>query len=264
MSDLAAIQRDFAAGVLRGERAILDALADDGLREGRFGIYRNNTFASIRIVLANSFPTVAAIVGEELFGRLAAAYVRHAPPVERHLMDYGASLPDFIAASEPTAAWPWLGDCARLDRARDEAYVAADATPLSATDLAGMGAEDLLALRPGLVPSARLLASAWPVHALWMNPEAGARPGSIEPRAERVLVVREGMELVTLPLVAAEHEFLAGIARGEDLGSAALAAQETDPAFDIMGAFARHLAGGVFLRPGAPRIAEPEPRGTRR
>lgn len=245
MSRLAEIQGRFADGVLRGGDGILGDLEDDGRQASRFEVYRNNTYASILAVLADAFPTVQALLGEALFTRLGTAFIRNAPSHANHLLDYGAELPDFIARSEPLADRPWLVDVARLDWARNAAYGAADAVPMTADALQGLAADRLLALRPALIPSATLLASDWPVHAIWMQPEA-LRDGPVQPRGQAVLVARPAMQVETSLLHPAELALLQTLRDGGSLGDAAIAAQQTDPAFDLMTAFAGHLAGGIF------------------
>lgn len=248
MSSLADLQRRFADGVAGDPAAVLPALADDGRQADRFAVYRNNTYASLREVLENAFPTVLAIVGAALFGRLSDAYFRHAPPKANHLLDYGAGLPAFIAMSEPLADWPWLADAARLDWAVADAYGAPEAEPVAPEALGGLAPAALLALRLELHPSAQLLRSEWPVHAIRMNPSIAAEPGALTERSEAALVVRPEAEVLCLPLHPAEHAFLAAIAGGAPLGRAAEASQQADPAFNLQGALARHLAGGLFVR----------------
>ncbi|GJL87667.1 MAG: DUF2063 domain-containing protein [Minwuia thermotolerans] len=245
MSTLLEIQSRFAAGVFQGADGILSDLEDDGRQVARFEVYRNNTHASILEVLADAFPTVQALLGETLFTRLVTAFIRHAPSRANHLLDYGAELPDFIALSEPLADRPWLVDAARLDWARNAAYGAAEAAPMGAEALQEMAADALLALRPALIPSATLLHSDWPIHAIWMNADAMGE-GEIAPRAEMVLVSRPEMQVQTSLLHPAEHALLQVLQDGETLGEAALAAQQTDPAFDLMTAFAGHLSAGIF------------------
>ena len=245
MSTLLEIQSRFAAGVFRGSDGILSDLEDDGRQAARFEVYRNNTHASILGVLADAFPTVQTLAGESLFTRLVTAFIRHAPSQANHLLDYGAELPDFSALSEPLADRPWLVDVARLDWARNAAYGAAEAVPMGAEALQGLAADALLALRPALVPSATLLVSDWPVHAIWMNPDAMVESG-VAPRAEAVLTARPAMQVQTSLLHPAEHALLRTLQHGGTLGEAAVAAQQTDPAFDLMTAFAGHLSAGIF------------------
>ena len=46
-----------------------------GVPSRRFGVYRNNVYASLIDVLAGRFPVVARLVGEEFFRAMARAYV---------------------------------------------------------------------------------------------------------------------------------------------------------------------------------------------
>lgn len=245
MTRLAELQNRFAASVTGDPADVLPLLADDGRRADRFEIHRNNTFASLKSVLEEAFPSVVAVLGETMFQRLSAAFVRNHPPRINHLLDYGAELPDFIRRSEPLSGWPWLGDVAALDWAVNAAYGAEDAETLSPDDLAALPPEQLVEARLPLLPSAMLVRSEWPIHAIWMNP--GEATG-IRQRGEAVLVVRPGVEVMTLPLDLAAFVFLEALASGHPLGHAAAAGQAADPAFDIQGVLARHLAGGHFAR----------------
>ncbi|WP_416899574.1 MAG: putative DNA-binding domain-containing protein [Minwuia sp.] len=250
MTSLTDLQTRFAAGVTGDASDVLGLAADDGRQADRFEIYRNNTFASLKSVLEDAFPTVAAILGEGLFPRLSAAFVRNLPPRANHLLDYGSELPDFIRRSEPLAHLPWLGDVAELDWAVNAAYGAADAASLTPDNLAGLSPEELVARRLPLLPSAVLIRSDWPVHAIRMNPVVGADPDRIARRAESVLIIRPGAEVVAVPVAPAEHAFLSALHEGQTLGEAAAACQAADPAFDLQGALARHLAGGHFAASG--------------
>ncbi|MDF1733669.1 MAG: DNA-binding domain-containing protein [Minwuia sp.] len=249
MSTLLEIQSRFAAGVFQGSEEILADLLDDGRQAARFAVYRNNTHASILEVLADAFPTVKRLLGARLFTRLVTAFIHHAPSRANHLLDYGAELPDFIALSEALAEQPWLPDVARLDWARNAAYGAAEATATDAGALQGLTAEALMALRPELIPSATLLTSDWPIHAIWMTADA-ASDGTVARRPEAVLVARPAMQVQTSLLHPAEHALLLTLQGGGTLGEAAVAAQQTDPAFDLMTAFAGHLSAGIFTHRG--------------
>lgn len=245
MTGLAELQSRFAASITGDPSGVLPMLADDGRQSDRFEIHRNNTFASLKSVLEEAFPTVAAVLGQEMFQRLSAAFVRNHPPRINHLLDYGGELPVFIGRSEPLAQWPWLGDAAALDWAVNAAYGAADAEPLAPDDLAALPPEQLVETQLPLLPSAALLRSDWPVHAIWMNPGEAV---DVRPRAEAVLVIRPGVEVMALPLDPAEFAFLEALTAGHPLGKAAAAGQAADPGFDIQGVLARHLAGGHFAR----------------
>lgn len=252
MTALREIQECFASAVTAGGDAALNMLADDGRQADRFEVHRNNTFASLMAVLEDAFPTVAAVLGENLFGRLAAACIRHEPPVMNHLLEYGAGLPDFIRMSEPLSDRPWLGDVAVLDWAVNAAYGAADGEALLPDDLAAIPPEKLADVRLQLKPGAGLVHSDWPIHAIRMNPAVAEGASRLAERRETVLVIRPDLEVIAIPISWAEHVFLSALSAGHALGGAAVAALEADPSFDIQGALARHLAGGHFARTPNP------------
>ncbi|WP_417518963.1 putative DNA-binding domain-containing protein [Minwuia sp.] len=254
MSRLADMQRRFAEGVSGDAAPVLDLIHDDGRQADRFEIHRNNTFASLKSVLADAFPAVQTVLGEQMFQRLSAAFVRNLPPRMNHLLDYGSELPDFIRRSEPLSAWPFLGDLAALEWAVNAAYGAPDAASLGPDDLAGLPPEELVAQSLPLLPSASLIESEWPVHAVWMAPENTV---DIAPRPQHVLVIRPDVDVIAIPLDRPEHVFLTALMSGASLGEAAVASQSADPAFDLQGALARHLAGGHFARTPNPEEGEP-------
>src|SRR5680860_832939 len=67
----------------------------------RFGVYRNNVYASLIDVLTSRFPISARLVGEEFFRAMARVYVQKEPPRSPVLLRYGAGFADFIAGFPP-------------------------------------------------------------------------------------------------------------------------------------------------------------------
>lgn len=253
MTTLRDIQDCFASAVTVGGDDVLDLLADDGRQADRFEVHRNNTFASLMAVLQEAFPTVVAVLGEELFRRMAAAYVRHDPPKANHLLDYGEGLAAFIRVSDRLSDRPWLGDVADLDWAVNAAHGVGDAPTMMPDALASIPPEQLMEARLPLKPGAVIIHSEWPIHAIRMNPAVAHGSSRLAQRSEAVLVIRPDVEVIAIPVSAAEHIFLSALSEGRTLGAAAVAALEGDPAFDIQGALARHLAGGHFVRTPNPQ-----------
>ena len=153
-------QSDFAA-------ALLDPAlpAPAGLAERRFAVYRNNVTVGLCDALAASFPTVAALVGEDFFYALARDFIRQSPPAGPVLHEYGEGFPAFIAGHAAAGDLPYLPDVARLDWVCLRAYHAADAAPVGIDALAAVPAAALDGLRLSLHPSLALVASDWPVAA---------------------------------------------------------------------------------------------------
>jgi len=212
----------------------------------RLAVYRNNVLLSLRRVLEGTFPASRRLLGPERFGRLAHAFIRSAPPQRPQLMTWGAGFPAFLERSAEAAPVAYVADVARLEWAREEAYYAADAKPLSAQELAAIPIARYPALRFELHPSLRLVCSAGPVLALW---QATAEAGSaIAHRPEQVLVVRPEMTVTIRSIEAADVLLLDSLRDGLPLAEAAARAQAADAGFDLQAALALHLTGGSFAR----------------
>lgn len=152
----------------------------------RFAVYRNNVVVSLTDAIATGFPVILKLVGEDFFRAMAGVFVRAHPPESPVLAQYGAAFPGFLEAFEPVAHLPYLADVARLEFALREAYHAADATPVAPDALAH---PRLMEARLRLAPATRLVASPYPIHAIWRaNTEVGAPPA--KGGAETVLVTR--------------------------------------------------------------------------
>ena len=128
--------------------------------------YRSNAAAIAERALAGTYPTIAALVGEETFNRLARGLWQRHPPECGDLGEWGGALPVFIADQASLAAEPYLADSARLDWLVHRAARAADdAEAAPALQALAENAPDALHLR--LRAGCALLASAWPVAAIW-------------------------------------------------------------------------------------------------
>jgi Putative DNA-binding domain len=200
------------------QRALLDALYADGIDSSQLRLresderaargieaYRANTEAIAERALTASFETVRAMVGEASFARLARDLWRERPPVRGDLAEWGGAFPAWLGAHAWTDAWPYLGDCARLDWAVHCNERAADAGFDGAT-LALLASSDPALVRLHLMPGTALLQSAWPIasihaaHRLQGDEAerafAALREAIAAGRDERVMVVRSGWRAV--------------------------------------------------------------------
>ena len=91
---------------------------------------------------------------------MARFHVRETPPTSPLLFEYGRDFPAFIERYEYAQGMPWLADTARIERAWLDAYHAADAAPLTASDLASFPPERLADLVFAPHPATRVRALA--------------------------------------------------------------------------------------------------------
>lgn len=191
----------------------------------RFDVYRNNVAVSLTEALETAFPALRALVGEEFFKAMSGVYLRRHLPSSPLLMDYGNHMPAFLETFAPAASLPYLPDIARLEIALRASYHAADARPL---DPAGIPPQELMDTPFFLVPSARLVVSAYPLLDIYTrarNTDA-PRPGAA---AQDVLVTRPGFDPAPDCLPRGAARFVAAFARGCTIPQA-LEGLDLDPA----------------------------------
>ena len=236
-------QADFAAALLDPARAVPAGLRtwNGSDPSARFAVYRNNVVVSLVQALADAFPVVQRLVGDEFFAAMAGVYVRAHPPRSPLLCEYGDGFADWLAGFEPAAGLPYLPDMARLERARVRAYHAADAAAIDAHALAASlpGGDRLDRVRIGLHPCITAIVSNWAVASLWAahqheSDEAIARVAL--DRAESALVLRDGDDVLVLPVGRADAVFVGALQAAQPLATAVEAATraagETE-AFDL-------------------------------
>jgi len=241
------MQTEFAAALLDADRRLLAGLLASDTAE-RFAVYRNNVVHGLSRALAAGFPAVESIVGAEFFAAMAAIYVRLSPPPSPVLLEYGTTLPDFLARFEPAAGLPYLADVARLELAYTRAFHAADAPPLPADRLGSIAPARIGTLRVTLHPSLQILRSAHPAATIWaMN--TGRMPlGEIADwSAQDMLVLRPHYETTVITLASGEAAFLLQLQAGATLGEAAAMAMQETGSFDLAAALAALFLRGAII-----------------
>jgi hypothetical protein len=220
--------------------AAMSGLREHGARAARgLQAYRTNAEAGAERALAAAFPTVRALVGDADFGHLAREFRQAHAPRRGDLGEWGDALPEWLQAHAGLAAWPYLGDTARLDLALHRNERAADAV-LDAASLSLLGSADPARLRIALIPGSALLRSAWPVvsihHAHQLDGAdaerafEALREALAAPRAEDALVVRQGWRGVVHRLDAASAQWTQRLLAGATLADAL---EHADAAFDF-------------------------------
>lgn len=242
------LQQSFARALLDRGAPPPDEVRSDRLSAAdRFSAYRNNVVGSLVNVLAAAFPATEALAGVDNFRYAAQAFLSQNPPKQARLLAYGAEFPLWLRMFRPAQAKPWLAELARLEWARNEALFAADADPVRIEALANLSAEAIPTLRFTLLPSARLIAAAWPVHELWQQVQDGKI--SAEPpvrRDQQVLVLRPGLSVKQLPLEPADAALLEALNAGETFATAAEAALAAEATCDLQQLLLGHLVRGSF------------------
>ncbi|MFJ4196195.1 DUF2063 domain-containing protein [Pseudomonas sp. NPDC089534] len=212
----------------------------------RFAVYRNNVQSSLINALADSYPVVAELVGDDFFRAMAALFLQDQPPRSPVMSRYGEGLAGFIDSFEPAAGVPYLADVARLERLRTEAYHAADAPALPHERIADAFADPgtVNDLRIGLHPSLHLLDSAFAVVDIWAAHQQDATLAGIDLAcAQHALILRHGLDVEVFALEPGASRFIRRLRDGQPLGQAL----EELPAFDLSQTLALLISRNAIL-----------------
>lgn len=191
----------------------------------RFAVYRNNVSVGLVDALADTYPVVQALVGEDFFRAMAGLFVRNHPPQSPVLAWYGAGFAEFIETFPPAASLPYLADVARLEWLRVAVWHAADAVPAPIEHIANLLADaaSLPHTRFTLHPALRVLHSVHPVVSLWAahQGDAAALAAIDMAQEEAALLLRPALEVEILRIEPGAAAFIHRLQAGDTLGVAA-------------------------------------------
>lgn len=252
MPALLELQEGFARGLFGADRAVAVQLLGAKGQGGEAGLatYRNNVLANYRHALRDTYPVVLRLIGEDCFDQAANAYARATPSESGDLYDFGAGFGDFLGMHPATRGLAYLPDVARLEWAIERAERAPEAGPLDLARLAAAIDAHFADLGFLLHPSARLLASAYPVLTIWQVNQPGYEGDpsvDLGLGGERLLVIRRDLAVQLDPLGAGEYDLLTALAAGRLLDEAFAAALAQDEGFDLNLFLRRHVQARTLV-----------------
>lgn len=244
------LQQDLAAAVTGGPQdSIMGWVRGNGLApDARLRIYRHMVQGDYTEALRSAYPVVNKLVGDEFFESAAARYLRDYPSHSGNLQDYGAKFPEFLLGLEETRDLAYLPDVARLEWARQQAYLAADAEPIAATEFATIPDDAWPKLRFQFHPAVSLVASAYPILDIWLFCQETS-PDQLQLRdaAQHVLVWRDGVQVAMQEPEAGYDEFVRALLADEPLSPACQQAQLADAEFDLTACLHLLFEKGIII-----------------
>lgn len=213
-----------------------------------FAVYRNTWLKGLLDALDANYPTVAIIIGAELFEAVALEFARENRATTPVLALYGAGFPEFLAGHSEVREIPYLRDVAALERLWTECFFAADAPVLDPQDYAALRPAQLLNFRARLHPATRLARFETPAVTIWQAHRVGGEFEDVQPewKAEHALVTRRGPAVTVTLVDAVTYALLEGLERDRSLGSAMTAAAEARPGCDLAGALITIITSGAL------------------
>ena len=248
MADRPHDTKAFAAGLLNPNIDKPDSVVGPGgsAADKRYNVYRNNVTVSLINALADIFPGVQKITGEEYFRAMAREYVRAHPPSSPLLFLYGQNFAEFVENFEPARTMPYLADVARAERGWLTAYHAADVKPLEAAILGAVDPARMAEVCFDAHPATFLLASPYPVHDIFLMNRDFMEVGPLDMSiGQSLMLTRPEFDIRIIQTSQADHAFLEAIMSGRTLGEAAAAGIEIEAAFDLNNALSMLLGTGA-------------------
>ncbi len=166
---LQALQTAFYRQIVAGEAEICNQIESSAAMPAseRVSIYANAYWSRLVEVLATDYPALQGILGEEDFTELGNAYIAAYPSTYFSLRWFGRSLATFLATQQPWQAQPWLAELAAVEWAFVDAFNAAEAEIVTASDIQALAPQDWPGLSFRFHPSVACLDLHWCVMAQW-------------------------------------------------------------------------------------------------
>ncbi len=176
------LQRELQRDLFGGASAIIASIAETAplATETRLDIYRHAYLGRLIEALADHYPVLQVILGDEDFEALGTLFIRTHPSVHRSIRWYGREIGDFLAARPPFNEQPILSEIARFEWNLAEAFDSADAAVIGRDALGTVEPAAWADLTFCFHPSLRRLTFDWNTVAAWKAVTAGTDPARPE------------------------------------------------------------------------------------
>ena len=220
--------------------------------EQQLRIYAYAYYRRLIDVMAEEYPGVLALLGEEGFDGLVRAFLQEHPSTSWTLNRLSVPFPAWLRSEgdrRGDGRMLFAADVARVERAMDDVWDAPFEDPISADALAAVPPEGWADLHLVTAQCLRLLALDHPVTDFMDLARAGEPADIAPPTPSWVLVHRRGTRRFRPPLTHEQFDLLSALVAGGTLGEALEAAADREGA-DV----AAMMAGvGEWLRDFAAR-----------
>lgn len=233
MPNLATFQRVFLNDLYHGG----DASAGWLKHTGRIApvqslqVYHHSSMGILQDALLSAFPVVTRLVGEAFMRAMLKEFMRAYPMHGGDVNAYGAALADFIQHFPPAAGLTYLSDVARLEWSMHRAVFAADAPCLNPQRLAELSTEDSAHVHLIPHPSLSLLASPYPIEAIWLANQPDAADDAtvdLNEGGARLTIWRPELDVLRWNMTPSAFNLLQHLAGGASIALAIHTALEQE------------------------------------
>lgn len=240
-------------GALHDSTSCIDRLVvENGLAaERRVAIYRNNVREGFLSALRATYPVVAQLAGDDWFHQRVDVYRARFPSRSGNLHYAGKDFPSFLYGQLRGGSYEYFADVARFEWAYQEVLIAAEHSSFDIAALGNVAPEHYASLVFATHPAARLVASNYPLLAIWkahqpLSPTA-SEPLCLDSGPSRVLLIRRDDHVEMRELCEADCALLQALMSGATLGDAVDSALAVDAAADVAASLSRIVSLGTLV-----------------
>lgn len=215
----------------------------------RMHVYANHLGLTLRELLTSAYPKLAEQLGEDEFTRICVSYCRQRPMQVPSAWCFGDGFADVLATDAEYAAEQALVDLARIERAAQQCFYAAEEEPLPVDALSGLDADALCQVRFYLLPAVQLLEADSQALGYWQMAESLSLPvQQFMPDQSVGLLIRRlsDGDIGVTALSADLFLFLQLLIAGNDFMTTYAAVLEQHPDFVIQDAYQYCMAAEIF------------------
>ena len=183
----------------------------------RISVYQNNYFGAMQDYLAQVFPAVKGVLGDDFFKQTMRSLVQRFPPHLGDINRYGYQLIDFLPEVEGLESLPYLTDLLRYEWALHDVYYASID---GALDPSNLSQEALLEMSVMFNESVHLIKSEFPIyeiHRQSLPDYAGEVSISLEESQDDLMVFKQDVSVQTVVLSQALTITLEQIEKDQNL-----------------------------------------------
>jgi len=195
------IQEIFLDGLFSQEATldILSVISEKSSRTAndQFMSYRDSVIGGIIEALADSYPVVKKIVGEQFFNHISYQYIRQYPSTSPDLNNYGEQFSAFIDTLTTTNTVPYLSDVAKLEWAWQKIIIGENSKAGNLHLLASLNEQNSDDLLFRLNPHTSLLFSNYAIHKIWeVNQDNAKNKENVKiDKNTNLLIWRNGLDM---------------------------------------------------------------------
>jgi len=139
---------------------------DDGFDSSGLDVYRRNLRVTASKALGISFPTVLALIGEELFQHATEKLLQESPPTHGDWGLWGDGFAEVLSQLDQLLDYPFIADCAILDFKHHELERAAN-SQVDMTSLQLLKEKNPDQIKLILNPNIKIIESKYPIADIW-------------------------------------------------------------------------------------------------